>query len=75
MELVLTKLKEAGIRLKQSKCSFMLPSLEYLGHKILCKGLQPTVEKVKAIHEAPAPKDVTQYLGLLNYNCKFLPNL
>ena len=36
----------------------MLPSLEYLGHKISSKGLQPTSEKVKAIHEAPAPKDV-----------------
>ena len=30
------------------------------------------------IHEAPAPKDVSQlksFLGLLNYYCKFLPNL
>ena len=55
LEAVLTKLEEAGIRLKHSKCSFMLPSLEYLGHKISSKGLQPTSEKVKAIHEAPAP--------------------
>ena len=78
LEAVLTKLEEAGIRLKHSKCSFMLPSLEYLGHKISSKGLQPTSQKVKAIHEAPAPKDVSQlksFLGLLNYYCKFLPNL
>ena len=60
LEAVLTKLEEPGIRLKHSKCSFMLPSLEYLGHKILSKGLQPTSEKVKAIHEAPAPEDVLQ---------------
>ena len=56
----------------------MLPSLEYLGHKISSKGLQLTSEKVKAIHEAPVPKDVSQlksFLGLLNYYCKFLPNL
>ena len=69
LETVLTKLEEAGIRLKRSKCFFMLPSLEYLGHKISSKGLQPTGEKVKAIHEAPAPKDVSQlksFLGLLN---------
>jgi len=78
LETVLMKLEEAGIRLKYNKCSFMLPSLEYLGHKISAKGLQPTSEKVKAIHEAPAPKDVSQlksFLGLLNYYCKFLPNL
>ena len=78
LETVLTKLEEAGIRLKRSKCFFMLPSLEYPRHKISSKGLQPTGEKVKAIHEAPAPKDASQlksFLGLLNYYCKFLPNL
>ena len=58
LETVLTKLEEAGIRLKRSKCFFMLPSLEYPRHKISSKGLQPTGEKVKAIHKAPAPKDV-----------------
>ena len=78
LETVLSKLETAGIRLKRSKCSFMLPSLEYLGHKISSKGLQPTSEKVQAIHEAPAPKDVSQlksFLRLLNYYCKFLPHL
>ena len=46
----------------------MLPSLDYLGHKISSKGLQPTSEKVKGIHKAPAPKNVSQLkscLGLL----------
>ena len=35
---VLEKLEEAGVRLKKSKCHFMLPSIEYLGHKISDKG-------------------------------------
>ena len=75
LETILSKLEAAGIHLKRNKCSFMLPSLEYLGHKISSKALQPTSEKV---HEAPAPKDVSQlksFLGLLNYYCKFLPHL
>ena len=38
---------------------FML-SLEYFGHKFSSRGLQPTSEKVQAIHEAPAPKNVSQ---------------
>ena len=59
LETVLTKLEETGIRLKCSKCFFMLPSLDNLGHKISSKGLQPTGEKVKVIHKDPAPKDVS----------------
>ena len=56
----------------------MLPSIEYLGHKISDKGIQPTEEKVRAIVKAPAPNNVTQlkaFLGMLNYYAKFLPNL
>ena len=56
----------------------MLSSIEYLGHKISEKGIQPTEEKVRAIVKAPAPNNVTQlkaFLGMLNYYAKFLPNL
>ena len=75
---VLTRLEQAGLRLKRSKCFFMLSSVEYLGHKISAQGLQPTDEKIRAIKEAPAPKDVSQlksFLGLVNYYGKFLPHL
>ena len=61
LETVLTKLEEAGIHLKCSNSFFMLPSLEYPGHKISSKGLRPIGEKVKAIHEAPASKDVSHF--------------
>ena len=75
---VLTRLEEAGMRLKPRKCSFMLPAVEYLGHNISAEGLRPTNEKIRAIVEAPVPQDVTQlraFLGLLNYYGKFLKNL
>ena len=57
---VLTKLEEAGLRLKCEKCSFLMPSVEYLGYKITEKGLQPTAEKVEAVQSAPAPQDISQ---------------
>ena len=75
---VLGRLEKAGMRLKQSKCQFMLPAVEYLGHKISEKGLQPMEGKVRAIAEAPAPQNVSQlkaFLGMLNYYAKFLPNI
>ena len=52
--------------------------MEYLGHKISEKGLEPLKDKVKAIVDAPPPQDVAQlrsFLGLINYYGKFLPNL
>jgi transposase InsO family protein len=78
LEEVLTRLENANARLKRKKCEFMLPSVEYLGHRISAKGLQPTDAKVQAIRNAPSPRNVSQlksFLGLLNYYCKFLPNL
>ena len=73
-EEVLTRLEEAGLRLKRSKCAVF----EYLGHRVDAQGLHPVEKKVKAIMEAPTPTNVTElksYLGLLNYYNKFLPNL
>ncbi len=78
LESVLHKLKVAGMRLKKKKFLFMAPEVEYLGHLISQKGLQPTKEKVKAIAEVPRPHNVSElkaFLGLLNYYGKFLPNL
>ncbi len=75
---VLSRLEQAGLRLKLSKCSFMTPSVVYLGHTIDSQGLHPTADKVEAIRNAPAPTNVTElraYLGLLTYYGKFLPQL
>ena len=77
LEEVLSRLRNAGIRLKKSKCAFLLPQVEYLGHQISEKGLQPTTQKLRAIVEAPAPHNVSQlksFLGTINYYSKF-PNL
>ena len=77
-EEVLIRLKKAGLRLKKQKCSFMLPSVDYLGHSVTPEGLQPTKEKIRAITDAPVPTNLAQlrsFLGLVNYYSKFLPQL
>ena len=41
LEEVLTRLETAGLRLRRDKCAFLLPSIEYLGHKISADGRNP----------------------------------
>ena len=67
---VLNRLESAGIRLKWENYSFMLPEVEYLGHRISARDLQPLASKLRTIAEAPTPTNVLQmksFLGLLNY--------
>ena len=55
-----------------------MPSVEYLGHQISAQGLQPTMDKIKAVQEAPKPQDMSQlrsFIGLVNYYSKFLPEV
>ena len=78
LNLVFNRLESAGLTLKQSKCAFASPSVEYLGHIIDKEGLHPSPTKVEAIKNAPEPSNVSElksFLGLLNYYGKFLPNL
>ena len=47
-----------------------MTKIEYLGYIIDADGLHPIEEKVKAIKNAPQPKNVTElrsFLGILNY--------
>ena len=56
----------------------MVPEVEYLGHLLNHKGLQPSPAKVTAVAKAPAPKNKSQlkaFLGMVNYYGKFLSNL
>ena len=78
LEMVLTRLQDAGLRLKESKCSFHQTSCTYLGHKIDAEGIHPTTDKVKAIINAPEPRneaELRSYLGLIHYYHNFLENL
>ena len=75
---VLTRLSKAGLTLKKAKCSFFLDSVEYLGHIISKDELHTSESKVKAVLEAPSPKNVPElrsFLGIVNYYGKFLPDL
>ena len=60
LEEVFRRLKERGLQLKKSKCSFMKPSVQYLGYLIDAEGIHTSQEKVSAIVEAPRPANQQQ---------------
>ena len=76
LETILKKLQEAGLKLKLQKCSFFKKHIQYLGHLIFDKGIQPLPEKLKSITKMLVPKNtnqVKQFLGLVGYYPKFVP--
>ena len=44
---ILTRLEWAEMRLKKLKCQFLLPSVEYLGHKISKKDFNPQMKRLE----------------------------
>lgn len=78
LEMVVERLKEAGLTVKAEKCRFFEEQLEYLGHLITREGLKKTDKKIKAIVDAPRPETVTQitsFCGMVQYYAKFVPHI
>ena len=78
LEEVFKRLSEAGFCIQKDKCTFMAHSVVYLGHRIDKEGLHPLEDKVRAIKDAPAPKNISElrsFLGLINHYARFLPQL
>lgn len=78
LEKVLNCLRDCNLTVKKEKCEFFQKSVSYLGYIIDKDGLHKSPDKIKAIRDAPIPKDVTQlksFLGLITYYHKFVPNM
>jgi hypothetical protein len=74
---VFTKIREAGLTLKPSKCEFANAEIDYLGHHIGQGKVQPRELKVEAIVNFARPenrKQVQAFLGLAGYYRKFVPH-
>ncbi|CAN2388629.1 Reverse transcriptase (RNA-dependent DNA polymerase), partial [Pristimantis euphronides] len=74
---VFKRLKENGLKLKPSKCRLLQREIDYLGHRISEKGIQPSPEKIAAVRDWPKPatiKEVRAFLGLAGYYRRFVKN-
>ena len=70
---VLTRLDEAGLKLRFSKCHFAKQEVHYLGHIISRKGVQP--DKTRAVKDFPPTQSLKQlccFMGLANYYRRFI---
>ena len=76
LKTVFSCLREAGLKMKRSKCDFFKSEIHYLGHLISPEGISPLPNKLDCIQHMPAPKnakEIKQFLGLIGYYRKFVP--
>ena len=76
LETVFSCLREAGLKMKQSKCDFFKSEIHYLGHLMFPEGISPLPNKLDCIQHMPAPKnakEIKQFFGLTGYYRKFVP--
>ena len=77
LDTVFTKLREAGLTAKPSKCKIGHAQVPYLGHLVGHGTVRPLQAKVETIQNFPRPetkKQVRGWLGLTGYYRKYVPN-
>ena len=72
---MLQRIIEVGLKLKPSKCSFIVQVVEHLGYLITPDGISPNPGRVAAVRDYPVPtsvKEVRQFLGIASYYRRFV---
>ncbi|XP_011859426.1 PREDICTED: uncharacterized protein LOC105556922 [Vollenhovia emeryi] len=73
---LMTRLRNANLKLQPDKCEFLRKEVAYLGHIIGADGVRPDPGKIKSIQLFPQPrnqKNIKQFLGLVGYYRRFIP--
>ncbi len=74
-EQVLECLSKRNLRLKPEKCEFLREEVDFLGFVVGRRGIRMDPENLRAVGEWKPPtkvKEVQAFLGLMNYNRKFI---
>ena len=74
---VLQTLENHFIKIKPSKCEWFRCEVEFLGHIVSSSGIKKTPEYMAKVKSYPRPKtvgDLRQFLGLINFQRKFVPS-
>ena len=74
---VLTRLRQANLKVKPKKCVFGMPKIKFLGHIVSDSGVATDPVKCMAVRNFPVPKclkSLRSFLGMTNYYSKFVKN-
>ena len=77
LDLLFQRLSHYGIVINPTKCTFSVPSLDFLGHHVSAAGISPLPSKVQTIADFPVPhtiRKLREFLGLVNFYRRFIPN-
>jgi len=77
LEKVFTRMREANLTLKPSKCEYLQEQVRTLGCTVSGEGLCPEEGKLTGIEKFPTPKktkELQSFLGLCNFYRKFIKN-
>ena len=75
---VMKRVSDYNLKLSPEKCQFRNDRVSYVGHVLTSEGVKPDFEKVRAVQEMEAPRNVSElqtFMGFITYLAKFLPNL
>ncbi len=67
LSLIFQKLTQAGLKVKLTKCEFLKPRIEFLGHLVDGDGIHTVYSKITAVQKFPTSKsveNVRSFLGL-----------
>uniref|UniRef100_V5GHR5 RNA-directed DNA polymerase n=1 Tax=Anoplophora glabripennis TaxID=217634 RepID=V5GHR5_ANOGL len=74
LRVIFTKLRDAGLTIKLRKCRFARRNIHFLGHILTPEGIQMDPDRIAAIMEFRAPRNIKElrsFLGLVNYDRRF----
>ena len=77
MTIVFERIRQAGLKLKPSKCSLFQQETMFLGHVISAEGIRTDPKKVEDVMNMKPcrnVKDVQTFMGMANYYSRFVPN-
>ncbi len=75
LDVVFSRLKETGLKVKLEKCHFLQGEVKFLGHQISAQGIGTDPEKVEAVKSWTTPgtvKELRSFLGFCSYYRKFI---
>lgn len=75
LDIVFSKLKQHGLKMKPSKCWFFQKSVKYLGHIVSSEGISTDPDKTAAVKSWAKPtteKELRSFLGMAGYYRRFV---